>query len=388
MIYRNALNKFGGEDTKKVLISLLDDATFGVSADFELVRFGSTKPQKKGFQTGPSFEEIVPSRAAPRGKLSPVAAAVLKRINELLETGESEDRHLAVAFATAVVQMDFGTDAGSIFKAAERAPAVEGRHNLLTAMLVFGLKVPPEWISAGYESARKSYFEARWQNPQDWWIVRRWLELLGASDDPEAVLGHIDQLPAEYKNLRHLREVGRAIGFSPSGKATSALIALSKAIPECLGDYDWQHALLRQGDEEGASYLLDLMLNDAVNLTNGTHTFDVPKVITEMFLKNAKIKALFCDRLKAKDFHPTPLIVEVARLSVSPSELCDLLVAPAGRGPLGEALISSASEFAIKHVPIEGSNSYELHPDDLTELRRNLFGLAHDLPLRFSSTRN
>jgi hypothetical protein len=31
----------------------------------------------------------------------------------------------------------------------------------------------------------------------------------------------------------------------------------------------------------------------------------------------------------------------------------------------------------MKRVPIEGSNSYEEYPDDLTELRKNLFALAH-----------
>jgi hypothetical protein len=71
-------------------------------------------------------------------------------------------------------------------------------------------------------------------------------------------------------------------------------------------------------------------------------------------------------------------MAEVVRLSVSPSEICDLIVAPAShQGPLREALIRGASEFAMKRVPIEGSNSYEEYPDDLTELRKNLFALAH-----------
>src|SRR5258708_36877195 len=63
-------------------------------------------------------------------------------------------------------------------------------------------------------------------------------------------------------------------------------------------------------------------------------------------------------------------------LSISPSEICDLVVAPAGPS-LGDALIRGASELAIKRVPIEGSNSYEQYPDDLTELRKDLFALAH-----------
>jgi hypothetical protein len=41
------------------------------------------------------------------------------------------------------------------------------------------------------------------------------------------------------------------------------------------------------------------------------------------------------------------------------------------------ALSGGASELAVKRVPIEGSNSYEQHPDDLTELRGNLFTVAH-----------
>jgi hypothetical protein len=378
MIYRNALTKFGGENTKTVLLSFLDNATFGESAAFELIRFGSSKPQEKGFRTGPSFEQIVSSRAAPADKLNPVASAVLKRIDELLATGKPEDAASATKFATAAVQMDFGSDAGPIFRAAEKAPAVEARHNLLAAMLVFGLEVPPEWIAAGHESARKLYFEQRWQNPNEWWVVRRWLELLGASDNPVAVLGYVDQLPAAYKNLRQLREIGRAIGFSPSSKATSALIALSKAIPEFVSDHDWQRALLRQDKEEGAAYLLELLLNDTGTLLKGAHHFSGPQVIAEMFLKHAKIKAAYFERLKGKECRPTPLMAEVVRLSVSPSEICDLIVAPAShQGPLRDALIRGASEFAMKRVPIEGSNSYEEYPDDLTELRKNLFALAH-----------
>jgi hypothetical protein len=70
------------------------------------------------------------------------------------------------------------------------------------------------------------------------------------------------------------------------------------------------------------------------------HNFDGPKVIAEMFLKHAKIKAAYFDRLKVKDFRPTPYMAEIVRLSVSPSEICDLVVATAGhQGPLGDGLI-------------------------------------------------
>jgi hypothetical protein len=84
--------------------------------------------------------------------------------------------------------------------------------------------------------------------------------------------------------LRQLRDVARAIGFSPSSTATPALIALSKAIPEFIADYDWQHTLLRHEDEEGVAYLLELLLSDTGNLFKGAHHFDGPKVIAEMFL--------------------------------------------------------------------------------------------------------
>jgi hypothetical protein len=199
-----------------------------------------------------------------------------------------------------------------------------------------------------------------------------------ASDAPETVLSCIDQLPVEYKTFWQLHQVGRAIGFSPSGKATSALIALSKVIPEFVADHNWQQALLRQGHEEGASYLLELLLSDTGNLFKGKHNFDQPNVIAGMFLKNIRIKEVFLGWIKTKSFHPTPLIAEVLRLTISPSEICDLVAVPAAhREPLRDALIRGASDFAIKRVPIEGSNSYEQHPDDLTDLRKELFALAH-----------
>ena len=377
MLYRNALTKFGGEDTKKVLLSLLNDATFGESAAFELIRFGSSKPQDRGFRMGPAFEQIVLSRAAPAKKKDPVAAAVLKRIDELLATNKPEDIASAAKFAIAAVQMDFGSDAGAILRAAEKAPA-EGRHDLLAAMLVFGVVVPPEWIGAGYESAQKRYFDGKWQNPNEWWTVRRWLELLGTSDDPVAVLGCVERLPAEYRNLRQLREVARAIGFSPSNKATVALIELSKLIPEFIADHDWQQALLRHGDEAGAAYLLELLMRDTGSFFKGFHSFEGPKVIAEMFVKHPKVKSDYLDILKGKDVRPTPLMVEVVRLIVTPSELCELVGVPASHsGPLGDALVRGASDLAVKRVPIEGSSSYEQHPDDLTDLRKSLFGLTY-----------
>jgi hypothetical protein len=271
--------------------------------------------------------------------------------------------------------MDFGNDAGAILRAGEKIPT-EASYDLLTGMLIFGLKVPPERIAAGYESAQKSFFGAKWQNHNDWWTVRRWLELLGASDDPEAVVSCVDSLAPAYKNLRNLRELNRAIGFSPSPKATSALIALSKAVPEMVADHDWQVALARRDDEEGAAYLLKLLLGSTGNLSKGVHSFEGPKIIAEMFLRHTKIRGAFFDKLKAKDFAPTPLMAEVVRLSVLPSEICDLVVAPA-RQYLGDALIDGARELAVKRVAIEGTNSYEEHPDDLTELRKQLFVLAH-----------
>ena len=196
--------------------------------------------------------------AAPVTKLDPIAAAVLKRIDDLVSTGKPEDAASAAKFAIAAVQMDFGSDAGPIFRAAEKAPAVEARCDLLTAMLVFGLKVPSEWIAAGYESAQRSYFEGKWQYSNDWWGVRRWLELLGASDDPESVVGYVGQLPVEYKNLRQLREVGVRWRFRRrAGRRGS--IALSKIIPEFVSDHDWQHALLRRDDEAGAACCCELL---------------------------------------------------------------------------------------------------------------------------------
>jgi hypothetical protein len=89
--------------------------------------------------------------------------------------------------------------------------------------------------------------------------VRRWLELVSASDHPDAVLSYVSELPAEYKTLRQLREIGQAIGFSPSSKAVAALIGVGKLIPEFVAAHEWLHVLLRRGDEAAASYLVELL---------------------------------------------------------------------------------------------------------------------------------
>jgi len=378
MIYRNAIAKFGGEATKKILVSLLDNTDFGEGAVFELIRFASTKPRVDGFH-GSSFGQIKTLRSRNPGKCDPIAAEVAMHIGRLLSSGKREDAAIAVKYATALVQMDFGADAGPIFRAVENAPTAESRYNLLMAMLVFGLEAPPDLMAAGYDAAHKAYFEANWQNPQDWWSVRRWLELLGASDAPERVLGYIEQLPKEHKRTMHLREVANAVGHSPSKSASKVLVSLAAMFPEFVGEHDWQDALLRQNDDAGARYFLDLLLSDTGDTFKGIRSFHAPQVIAALFTSHPKIKEEFIATLRG-NARVSPMMAEVARECIVPEDVPDLVEAAKNAGGfLATALIRSVSELAVKREPIEGSvNTYEQRPFDLTALRKRLFTLAHD----------
>jgi hypothetical protein len=379
MIYRSAIGKFDGDETKRMLVPLLDSPDFGEAAVFELVRFASSKPRGERFH-GPSFNQIKIMRNRDPGKCDPIAAEVMKQIGRLTATGNPEDAAMAVNYATAAVQIDFGPDAGPIFSAAEKAPSADGRYNLLTAMLVFGLEVPSDWIAAGYESAYKRYFDGNWQNRQEWWSVRRWLELLGASDDPERVLVYIEELPKEYKCVMNLREVASAMGHSPSKKATSALIRLAKAIPEFIPDHDFQNALLRQNDEKGARYLLELLMSDTGNIFRGVSGFHAAKVIAAMFTQHSHVKADFLQKLRARDVRVTPLVARVAHECIESNDIPDLIEnVSSSDGPLADALVGAVGGLAIRREPIEGSESiYQETAVELTALRKRLFALAHD----------
>ena len=113
-IYRQAFEALDGAATRDVLLSWLEDPSFGVEAARALKKYGASGPTGSGTELvgRPKFEQVQIARERRvEGDFpseSAVAHRVLNRAAFLVASEDAEEQKAAIEFASAAAQMDYG----------------------------------------------------------------------------------------------------------------------------------------------------------------------------------------------------------------------------------------------------------------------------------------
>ena len=87
--------------------------------------------------------------------------------------------------------------------------ASRSRCRLLRILSLSGEQICAAQIVPGLEQAEQEYFEPKWRSDNDFWMLSDWLELLAASDNPNAVSKTLEQLPRTTSKVAPAARFGR-----------------------------------------------------------------------------------------------------------------------------------------------------------------------------------
>ena len=381
-VYQHTFNVFQGDGVRDFLLSLLDNPSFELEAAFELRRFGTSREIERpgAFHgTRSKFDRLQQARkSADAGSraLNPVAAAVIDRIERHLAAGTEDDLARARAMAGAAVQMDYGSKFPLIASTIEKATSPRHTYNLLEIISALGLPLKADWVRRGFEDELSEYNKAKWHNQNDFWVLRRWIELLALSTDPEQVADAILALPETYRSAYNFHEVIYALGYSNAPNATKALIKLSNALPGAALTHDFLTALTLQDSAEGAEFLLNTFSSPDKS-RKGHAEYDLNKTLTHLLSRHSEVKARYLSELKQSKDQARHHYASILPGLIASEDVMTLLGNVAGDDdPLAQALVRAASELAIMKKYGEDKQSYEIHPTDLKELRNILLPIA------------
>ena len=381
-IYRQALAPFTGDQVRDFLISVLDDPGFGIDAAFELRRFGTARELDKPGQfvgTRSKYDRLREARSN-RAKTQPptsvVAGELFKRIESLLNSGTDADRTRAAALATAAVQMDYGNHFPLVVAAIEAQPRPKNSYALLEVISSLGLPLEAPWVRRGFDDELAEYNKAKWHNQNDFWVLRRWIELLALSTNPEEVIEAIKALPSEPRRAHNFHEVIYALGHSEAKNATTALIKLADFLPDVAARHDFLNALALQDTEEGAHFLLSIF-GQPEKFRNGRPDHGFVETLTRLIIRHPNAKARYLAALVASHDQARVRLASILPGVLQPDDVMPLLEKVVGDSdPLSTGLIQASTGLAVRRKYADDRSSFEMQPQDLGRIRGPMLGIA------------
>jgi hypothetical protein len=380
-IYRQALAGFEGDEVRDYLVCLLDDSTFGIDAAFELRRFGTKRELDKpenafGHAKYDRMEEAKKARSSSNRPLNRVAAQVIQRIEKLLAAGAEADIVRACSFATAAVQMDFGDKLSIITAPLERLANPKTSYGQLEVMAMVGIPIDAKWVVRGYQDELKSYLAQKWHNQNDFWTLRRWIELLALSSDPAQIIDAVKSLPEELRRAHNFHEVTHALGYSTAPNATEALIDLANLLPELGTTHDFFTTLSRLDTERGTEYLLSYAV-DPQSKKSGRYDHALFETLSRLLNRHKKPKAQFMANLMSSSGQSRQIYARLLSSVLHEEDVLKVLsnVSPEG-DPIAEALVRGVADLAVQRIYSNDGRGYEQQPKDLKVVRAELLSIA------------
>jgi hypothetical protein len=253
------------------------------------------------------------------------------------------------------------------------------KQRLLIAAGMAGETVSADMLEAGVAELLEAGKTQSWRLMREHGEMMSWIELFAFSDRPAAVLDAIRLLPEDYRDHWNLERLVQALGKSPHVGAVGVLDALARADEGFLRMYDWVKAIIELDTEEAGLFLVGLACEREMTSGYGIDAWHLADHLARIALKFPAIKAEMLRRYEALGAGRGKDLCESALAKLADPEVILALIrgfAATGR-PYGGWLAEAVREIAVGQRPIAGwSNAFEYFTVPLTDLRRQLFGLA------------
>jgi hypothetical protein len=389
-IYRQAIEAFQGVEARDLLLAYIGDPYFEVDAAFALRQYGTSSriPSAAEGIGRPKYEQVVLARrrrVQEPGKTSEVATVLIGRIDQLLRTAQPEDFGRAIGLATAAAQMDYGSCVGSITAVLDVPGPMAPRLGLLNVLVFAGEPISARYVQQGFDEALDAYVAQKWHGQNEWWVIERWIELMAFTDEPQRIVDCTARLPQELKAPFHFDRIAYALGHIEPEQSLGPLIALAEHVPTFCEHHNYVGAFVSNGSVAAARHLMSLACNPKPKSLRFHDELALGESLSVLIGKHPALRLEFVQRAASEPtLAASPVIARVLPTIIDQHAFLTLYRAwdPRGGEPAARLLEHAMHKLAVKDRPIDGTNSFEREPFDLTSLRADLFRVYAEDPAR------
>lgn len=390
--YRAALIRIGGDAAARVAAQYVENRSFGVSAALILKSISDRQlnvPESSFHRREPQFDEVDVARkrraATPQhARSNELATPIFAAIERLAKPGaEKEDQLLAINLMRIGLGMPHGDRDDLVSRVVALQQPLSTKQMLLTAMVLDGfvidadlvMRAIDDWLSDANQDPNA------WHKRQETWEIEPWLELLPFSTRPDAVFEGLVKVKAFYGRdwAKQWERVLIAVAAAVGPQADGLLLRLAREHKDIADDHTWMRAFLERGNIESVLAYVDLFNEQVFGRgPNGVDAWHVGRQLAAYARKFPALNTELQKRYEAIGDNPARKVLEeFFGEAGGRNDLIAMVKTYAATSRRYDGQMSRAVEaIAREKVPIgEDSNTYNIYPASVGELRRALFGM-------------
>lgn len=186
------------------------------------------------------------------------SALVLDRIAELSAPHEADIPPLAFDFGHAAASMDLGPRQDELVTLLRNSPNPIANLDILTSLSASGAVIDADLVRPGLLAALEHWHVRPYRNEQDYWRLRRWLDLMALSTRPSELTQHVAACDPSLHDYQ-IRDLANAIIADDPVEELAAVTSLTDLMrePDRGAENARASALLRTGTPEAFETLLN-----------------------------------------------------------------------------------------------------------------------------------
>lgn len=240
--------------------------------------------------------------------------------------------------------------------------------------------LPSSLISAAVAGWIEDAKKATWMFRERKWEIEGWLQLFVASDDPSAVLPHLEQLSSSHRVERMEQLVGaNAKMGEPATEAV--LIQLQRDYPQLVSDPEWINAFMFSRSVTAMVHLLKL-IGDGGLKDRGAGNWSLSNTLADLMKNNPDCLE------RARELYLTAppklaTLLELAFGHIGDPELLLMIISGYAKRchPFDGSLERAIENVAFLRVPSEGwVGAFEWQPVPIADLRERIFSMLEGTP--------
>jgi hypothetical protein len=390
--YQIAFARIGGDAMAKAVARYLEEPEFGFEAAQVLKCISDRAlnvPKPDLFRRWPWFDEVAAARNA-RAEATGGAPAnshaepIIAAIDRLAAPDNDKAKQLlAIKVACIALAMPHGDQDALLRRVAALPQPLASKTGLFAAMVMDGQIVDSsiimqgidEWLADANGDENKA-----WHKRQNTWEIEPWLELLPFTDAPERVFEGLEKVKAFYTKTwaQRWERVLTAVAWVPGAEGETLLARLARTHKNISGEFEWMRAILRRDTPSAVLLFVDLLCEGVFG--QSPHGVDARHVGRNLAQYVAKFPGLKPELKKRLDAAPRGSKARVALEDLfseiaSESDVLAMIDRYAAEArSYDQQMASAVYGVTIDQVPIaEGSNTYNLHPRSVKDVRHALF---------------
>jgi hypothetical protein len=394
--YRASFMRIGGDEVAAVAVQYLENRDFGFSAALILKSISDRQlnVSEPFHRRWPWFDEVEAARknraALPRPEPSnALAVPIFAAIDRLAkQQGEKDDQLLAIGLSRIALSMPHADHDELIARVMGLRQPLGTKQTLLAAMVLDGQVIDADLVMGAIEEWLAEANDPRhaWHKRQNTWEIEPWLELLPFTTRPEAVLEGLTKVKAFYGSgwAQRWERVLEAVAAVPGAQGDALLVGLARAHKDIADDYTWMRAILNRGTLESVLLYVDLFIGRVLGTEpHGADAWHVGRQLAEYAQKFPELKPELKKRYETVGNGPGRRMLEhFFGEAASLDDLIAMVKKYAANNQAYDGQMALAVEaVAVDHVPVaEGSNTYNIYPAPVGDLRKALFDLLSGSP--------